>query len=298
MKQSVVKTETPLIPRPFGDLRASAAESDSGYTDLQLLGSGGNGSVYSAVHAATGERRALKFIERSGGDEFLFPLDCLTGAAGLTEATAMLRLAGVASVPCLKEVFHTPDQFVISMDILDSGHVNLEDLTDSLLADGLRLTEDGALRIFGNIVAVLAECRERGSLFHSDVKGDNIMLNTTDLKITMIDFGAAKPLYENPAKTYFVDLYNSTEIFSPPEYNSRRPYSADSLEAYSLGVVLYRLLHPGKFPYAEQPIRLEDLENSDAWPVLELRDGISDNVRRLLEAMLMLKAEYRIKFDG
>ncbi len=286
-----------LTSDPFGEYREGL---EPRYADLRHLGSGGNGSVYSAVDVARGERVALKLIPRAPwGDQL--PTDLLNGGLpGLTDATALARLGGAAGhAPLLTDVFHTPTHFAVGMDLVDqdAGFASLETLMDDLRTDGHRLTERGAIMIFGNVVAALGECRDRGLLFHSDVKPLNIMINVNTFHVVLVDFGAAKPLEEYGMA--YVSSYLSTTTYSPPEYNSKMEYTSDTLEAYSLGVTLYQMLHNGDLPYVNRPFCLRDFAGAREghFTVLQLRRDISDDVRNILVGMLSLRPEMRIRFD-
>ncbi|KAG5451878.1 serine/threonine protein kinase psk1 [Clonorchis sinensis] len=86
-------------------------------------------------------------------------------------------------------------------------------------------------------------------IVHQDLKPDNILIQA-DGHIILTDFGLACVVPNGPGSTYPGNIVCKS-MHMPPEVVTRRPGSVlvwHAVDWYSLGVLLYRLLHSGKFP--------------------------------------------------
>lgn len=70
------------------------------------------------------------------------------------------------------------------------------------------------------------------------------MLMDDNDRITLIDFGAATRMNENP----YLNQMHTTYTYASPEQLAKVPYLPTRNDVWGLGVVLFRLLH-GKNPY-------------------------------------------------
>lgn len=109
------------------------------------------------------------------------------------------------------------------------------------------------IRLGIDICDALELC-QKYNIIHRDIKPDNIFVTDTgDFKLG--DFGIARQLERTATGskkgTYY---YMAPEVYKGERYNS-------SVDIYSLGIVLYRLLNAGRFPFLPlmpEPIRLSD----------------------------------------
>ncbi|TGZ64607.1 hypothetical protein CRM22_006295 [Opisthorchis felineus] len=86
-------------------------------------------------------------------------------------------------------------------------------------------------------------------IVHQDLKPDNILIQA-DGHIILTDFGLACVVPNGPGSTYPGNI-ECKSMHMPPEIVTHRPGSVlvwHAVDWYSLGVLLYRLLHSGKFP--------------------------------------------------
>ena len=83
----------------------------------------------------------------------------------------------------------------------------------------------------------------RKKIIHRDIKPDNIFINSFgDFKLG--DFGIARQLEMTNANL----SQKGTSAYMAPEIFRREPYNS-SVDIYSLGMVLYRLLNGGRLPF-------------------------------------------------
>ena len=104
----------------------------------------------------------------------------------------------------------------------------------------------------------LAFC-QRKNIIHRDVKPENIFISEAG-QFKLGDFGVAK----TAASRSTGGSHKGTERYMAPEVFLNQPYGP-TVDLYSLGLVLYRLLNGGRLPFlppAPKPLSFGDYENA------------------------------------
>ncbi|KAF5888651.1 NUAK family SNF1-like kinase 2, partial [Clarias magur] len=128
------------------------------------------------------------------------------------------------------EVFENKDKIVIVMEYASKG-----DLFDYI--SGRRVSEREARHIFRQIVSAVHYCHRNG-IVHRDLKLENILLDANgDVKIA--DFGLSN-LYR---RDEYLQTYCGSPLYASPEIVNGRPYKGPEVDSWSLGVLLYALVH-------------------------------------------------------
>ena len=164
------------------------------YQVLQLIGTGGMGTVWEGVHTALGTRVAIKFIKPQYASQpearARFEIEARAAAKLKTKHAVLVYDYGV-----------TPDGLpYIVMEYLDG-----ESLSDAIIDRGpLPAREVG--QIIAQAARALAKAHTAG-IVHRDLKPDNIYLARSDEPVEglpyivkLVDFGIAKILEETPAQ--------------------------------------------------------------------------------------------------
>lgn len=150
------------------------------------------------------------------------------------------------------------------------------------------LSVDDIVHLGIDMCSALEYCAKK-QIVHRDIKPDNIFVNEFgDFKLG--DFGIARHLEMTSAHL----SQKGTSNYMAPEIYRGEPYNA-SVDIYSLGIVLYRLLNHGRLPFMPpypKPISYEDNENAMARrlngePLPEPAQGgklLADIVRRASSA--------------
>jgi serine/threonine protein kinase len=105
-----------------------------------------------------------------------------------------------------------------------------------------KLGEDDAIRVGLDICRAL-ERMERYKIIHRDIKPENIFISE-DGDYKLGDFGIARRIEETISGMSKKGTYN----YMAPEVFRGRKYGA-SVDQYSLGIVLYRILNNGRIPF-------------------------------------------------
>lgn len=210
------------------------------YRVQRLIGDGGMGSVYEALHEALNTEVALKFLHTE-----------LARRPGL--AARFAREARVAAAIQSPHVTRVND-----VDTTEDGtpFIVLELLRGQSLATVLskepfgRLSPDECIDFTLQILAGLEAAHARG-VVHRDLKPDNVFVTPSPggPVIKLFDFGIAKI---RESKEFSQGLTHAGILMGTPEYMApEQLYSASGVDhradLYSLGVMLFEVLS-GRLP--------------------------------------------------
>lgn len=124
------------------------------------------------------------------------------------------------------------------------------------------LTRADVISIALDICSALAICEQK-KIIHRDIKDENIFV-TSDGKFKLGDFGIAKEL----TRIGLASSIRGTPLYMAPEVYRGKPYDSRS-DLYSLGIVLYKLLNHGRFPF--MPPYPQELKYKDSEAALDRR---------------------------
>src|SRR5262245_46778563 len=220
---------------------------DERYRLVRLLGTGGMGNVYEAVHQGTGRRVAVKVIASAA-------LANDTGAVARFQREG--RAAGSVQTPRIVPVLDAGTDRAtgvpyIAMEFLVGD--DLKELSDQMGPLDAHLS----LRIVGQACAGLQKAHESG-IVHRDIKPANLFLARqpdSRVIVKVLDFGIAKlPSKlllgaEALSATTTGRLLGSPLFMSPEQIRGLRTLNHRT-DIWSLGAVLYQAL-AGRPPFAE-----------------------------------------------
>jgi len=173
----------------------------------------------------------------------------------LKEVDIMFRLKGEPNIVGYKDysVVHEKGQpkwdIFIRMEYLE---------TLSSYMDRTLFSESEITRLGVEICDALAACKKH-NVIHRDVKESNIFVDKNG-RIKLGDFGIAREVSE---KSRSMSM-RGTPAYLAPEIGRGKKYSSN-VDIYSLGILIYKLLNHGRYPFmppAPQPIRFEDTDKS------------------------------------
>ena len=159
----------------------------------------------------------------------------------INEIEMMERLKGNSNIVAVEDfkVVEHPDairwDIYIRMELLESFVKYLRHR---------KMTEKEVIRLGVDICSALILC-ERQGIIHRDIKPENIFVSPTG-NFKLGDFGIARKL----EKTGRAMSQKGTYSYMAPEVFYGREYDA-SIDTYSLGVVLYRLLNHNRGPFLD-----------------------------------------------
>ncbi|CAN6197563.1 unnamed protein product [Urochloa humidicola] len=242
------------------------------YTLGRLLGHGQFGYTYAAVDRASGDRVAVKRIDKN---KMVLPV----AVEDVKREVKILKaLQGHENVVHFYNAFEDDNYVYIVMELCEGG-----ELLDRILAKkDSRYSEKDAAVIVRQMLKVAAECHLHG-LVHRDMKPENFLFKSTkeDSPLKATDFGLSD--FIKPGKQ-FRDIVGSA-YYVAPEVLKRR--SGPESDVWSIGVITYILLC-GRRPFwdkTEDGIFKEVLKNKPdfrrkPWP--NITPAAKDFVQKLL----------------
>ena len=200
------------------------------------IGSGGFAKVVLGTHIPTGEKVAIKIMDK---EQILS--DELNRERVLSEI-AILKIVRHNNIIKLYEVMETPKNIYLVMEYCDGG-----ELFDYIVSKQ-HLSEKQACVFFQEIIDALTYLHSQ-NIVHRDVKPENILLESFGKKMTckLIDFGISR--------TYTLDKLISTPCgtasYAPPEMHRGEEYYGLLSDVWSAGVLLYAMVF-GYLPFCEE----------------------------------------------
>ncbi|OWM66440.1 calcium-dependent protein kinase 28-like isoform X2 [Punica granatum] len=249
-----------------------AKDFDRRYTIGKLLGHGQFGYTYVATDRTTGDRVAVKRIEKN---KMVLPVAVEDVKR---EVKILQALTGHENVVQFHNAFEDESYVFIVMELCEGG-----ELLDRILAKkDSRYTEKDAAVVVRQMLKVAAECHLHG-LVHRDMKPENFLFKSkkenSPLKAT--DFGLSD--FIRPGRK-FQDIVGSA-YYVAPEVLKRK--SGPESDVWSIGVITYILLC-GRRPFwdkTEDGIFKEVLRKKPdfrrkPWPTIS--ESAKDFVKKLL----------------
>jgi serine/threonine protein kinase len=204
------------------------------YRVARLMGVGGMGRVYKAVHPSIGSRVAIKVLSREASDR----RDLVERFFDEAKAVNMIRHESIVNVLDLAVL---PDgRPYIVMEYLDGA--SLAAIVEEARRAGQQLPLGGIVRLVGEVLNGL-EAAHANRVIHRDLKPDNIYVTPAG-RAKILDFGIAKLQPElgdvSRVRTQSSSLLGTPHYMSP-EQASGRPIDARA-DLYAVGVILFELL--------------------------------------------------------
>jgi serine/threonine-protein kinase len=268
---------------PGGNAEAASLPREiAGYEILGELGRGGMGVVYKARQTRLNRLVALKMI--------------LTGVHAGSEQLARLRAEAqvVARLqhPHIVNIYDVGEHQglpYLALEYVDGG--NLAQLLQDLPQQPVRR----AAELTATLAAAVEHAHRRG-IVHRDLKPANVLL-ATDGTLKITDFGLAKQLDADTARTASGAILGTPSYIAPEQAGGKGKHIGPATDVYALGAILYECL-TGRPPFrAETTLdTLMQVVSEDVVPPSRLRPDCP----RALEAICLkcLRKEPTERYAG
>lgn len=206
------------------------------YQIVRMLGSGGMGQVFEAVHDQMKRRAAIKLLHK----RFAHNRQIATRFLNEAKATSIVEHPGIVHI---YEFGQTDDGTAyIVMEYL-SG----ETLRQRLDAQGGKLPPEAVMRLGRQMASALQAAHEK-NIVHRDLKPVNVMIvrdpeTTGGERSKILDFGLAKIIEPEGGEgiTNTGTILGTPAYMAPEQCKSARAADPKS-DVYSLGVIFYEML--------------------------------------------------------
>ena len=239
----------------------------------QKLGEGNFGTVRLGTNRQTGEKVAIKILEKSKMTKF-------DEKIRLEREINILNKIHHPNIVKLFCVIETDRQIFIIMEYIKGN-----ELFQYILVKK-RLEEEEACYYFLQIINCI-DYLNRIKISHRDLKAENIIIEQKSKEIKMIDFGLSN-LYEN---SQLLSTACGSPIYAAPEMLEGKLYKGSTVDIWSAGIVLYYMLC-GSFPF-------HDVSNDKLYKKIlkgkfEIPKSFSKNVKDLVGKILVVNPQKRI----
>ncbi|KAL8269900.1 hypothetical protein Esti_006185 [Eimeria stiedai] len=242
-----------------------------------VLGKGAYAPVHLAVHKVTGKSVAVKIYQGFRQME-------REKRALVTREVQIMRKLQHENIVKFAGTFNEPQAIYIVMQHLSGGSLY------GLVRNHPKghLSEDSARRLFMDVAKGVAYLHSQ-SVVHRDLKLDNMLLDDKG-RVRLIDFGFASLLKPGVK----CRMACGTPSYMPPEILKKGEYEGTAADMWSLGVVLYAMLH-GCYPFKGQ--KPEELYANIAAGEYTVSQSLSSDAKTLLHGLLSLNPEGRLKAE-
>ncbi|KAK2832855.1 hypothetical protein Q5P01_016744 [Channa striata] len=241
----------------------------------KTLGKGQTGLVKLGVHCITGQKVAIKIVNREKLSESVL--------MKVEREIAILKLIEHPHVLKLYDVYENNKYLYLVLE-----HVSGGELFDYLVKKG-RLTPKEGRKFFRQIISALDFCHSH-SICHRDLKPENLLLDEKN-NIRIADFGMASlqvgdSLLETSCGS---PHYACPEVIRGEKYDGRRA------DVWSCGVILFALL-VGALPFDHDNLRqlLEKVKSG----VFHMPHFIPPDCQDLLKGMIEVNADKRLTLEA
>uniref|UniRef100_V9KF17 BR serine/threonine-protein kinase 2-like protein n=1 Tax=Callorhinchus milii TaxID=7868 RepID=V9KF17_CALMI len=260
-------------------MSSAAKESGSAqyvgpYRLEKTLGKGQTGLVKLGIHCITGQKVAIKIVNREKLTESVL--------MKVEREIAILKLIEHPHVLKLHDVYENKKYLYLVLE-----HVSGGELFDYLVKKG-RLTPKEARKFFRQIISALDFCHSH-SICHRDLKPENLLLDEKN-NIRIADFGMASlqvgdSLLETSCGS---PHYACPEVIRGEKYDGRRA------DVWSCGVILFALL-VGALPFDDDNLRqlLEKVKRG----IFHMPHFIPPDCQSLLRGMIEVDAGRRLSLE-
>ncbi|MFN6569757.1 AAA family ATPase [Dendronalium sp. ChiSLP03b] len=247
-----------------------------GYVSAEILYEGLSSLIYRAIKQKDGTSVIVKVLKTE------YPtLEDLTALRHEYKVlSSLIDVAGVINPLTLEKY-----QNGLALVLEDFGSVSLKKFIDSQ-----KFSLKDFLVIANQLAATLADIHDK-QITHKDIKPQNIVINTNNLTIKVIDFSIASQLSRENETVRNPNLIEGTLAYMSPEQTGRMNRSLDyRTDFYSLGVTFYQML-TGLLPFdSNDPLEIihSHIAKTPALPHKinsEIPPAISQIVMKLLAKM-------------
>ena len=229
------------------------------YKILKLIGDGTYGTVYKGLNTETNSYVAIKILKKN----FSNFNDCLQ----LNEIKILKELNHENIIKLLEVIREENNKVSLIFEYLDE---NLNDFIEKYEDKKEKIPEKTIKNILHQILEGLNYLHSQ-KIIHRDLKPDNILLDLTNKKVKIADFGTAKKIL-NDSNEILTD-YICTRWYRAPECVLKSVKYNEKIDIWAFGCILCELynlepIFPGEseFDQLEKITKILGTPSFNSWP--------------------------------
>mmetsp|Transcript_2705 Transcript_2705/g.2852 ORF Transcript_2705/g.2852 Transcript_2705/m.2852 type:complete len:650 (-) Transcript_2705:365-2314(-) len=270
------KTDTDSSVRPEKSQVTKGSRSIGHYMIGKTIGEGTFGKVKIGTHLLSGEKVAIKILEKDR-------INDVADVERVAREIHILKLIRHPNIIQLYEIIETPKQLYLIMEFAEGG-----ELFDYIVAHK-RVKEKDAARFLAQLIGGI-EYLHKLNIVHRDLKPENLLLDNNN-NIKIVDFGLSN--------TYKPGELLKTACGSPcyaaPEMIAGKKYHGLQVDIWSCGVILFAMVC-GYLPF-------EDPNTSNLYKKIlggdyHLPKFVSAEGRDIIKSILTTDPNKRITIEG
>ncbi|KAK7125646.1 hypothetical protein R3I93_021121 [Phoxinus phoxinus] len=225
-----------------GDILRNYTKKVGNYLIGRKLGEGSFAKVWEGLHTTTGEKVAVKVIDKRKirKDSYV--------SKNMRREGQIQQMIRHPYITQLLDILETENSYYLVMELCPGGN-----LMNQINAKK-RLDEREAQKYVRQLVMAVEQLHKKG-VVHRDLKIENLLLDEQD-NIKLIDFGLCNCAgilgYSDPFSTQC-----GSPGYAAPELISRKKYGL-KVDVWSIGVTMYIML-TGTLPFTVEPFSLNGL---------------------------------------
>jgi len=249
--------------------------------DIQaLIGKGSFSKVLRASHRATGQKYAIKMIEKLSHES----------KESCDKELRVLRRTRHQNIIQLIEIYEGTDKIYLVLELATGG-----ELFDRILrTDGKSFDETEAVRSIKQILEGLRYLHNIG-IAHRDLKPENILYSHSgpDARLLISDFGLAG-CRRDGGGNFTMKTACGTAEYVAPEVLLRTPYTV-AVDLWAVGVITYILIS-GQMPFDDQNkmILYKKILKANYDLDGETWQNASTQCKSFIQSLLILESEKRM----
>lgn len=209
-------------------IKEEAAEADQGktignYSISKTIGEGTFGKVKLGTHKLTGEKVAIKILEKER-------ITDVSDVERVAREIHILKLIRHPNIIQLYEIIETPKVLFLIMEYAPGG-----ELFDYIV-EKQRLKEPEACRFYQQIIAGVQYIHKL-DIVHRDLKPENLLLDH-DNNIKIVDFGLSNTFEEGET----LKTACGSPCYAAPEMIAGKKYVGTGVDTWSCGIILFALV--------------------------------------------------------
>lgn len=189
----------------------------------KTIGKGTFGKVKLGIHTPTGEKVAIKVLEKSR-------IKDSSDVERVSREIRILKLVNHPNVVKLYEIIETSKTIFLIMEFVPCG-----ELFDYIVARS-KLTEEQAAHFYQQILSGL-EYLHKMNVIHRDLKPENLLLDENN-NIKIVDFGLS---FLDTAGELLKTACGSP-CYAAPEMIAGKKYKGKNVDVWSCGIILFAMV--------------------------------------------------------